>query len=331
MIPVYRGESTLEQVVTELLPFTESTGTSNGLRFRILEILLVHDNGPDASDEKIRLLSETLAPVRAIWLSRNFGQHAATIAGIASSNGDWVATLDEDGQHDPADLGAFLDIAVQDRAHVVYGRATNVPPHGRARNWASRSAKRIVNRVLLSSDASQFSSYRLILGSIGRGMAATAGPGVYLDVALGWVTDRYATAPTLLRGEQRASGYSTRRLLSHFWRLVLSSGTRALRLVSALGIVLGIVGITAATWIIIAKLTMGIEAEGWASTVVILLLTAGAVLFSLGIIAEYLGISVDRAMGKPAFLIISDSDPSIRRDPEPPTASTQPRAGRAGE
>lgn len=58
-------------------------------------------------------------------------------------------------------------------------------------------------------------------------MAAYAGPSVYLDVALGWVAGTVTTAPVALRDEgERRSGYSLRRLLSHFWRMVLSSGTR---------------------------------------------------------------------------------------------------------
>ncbi len=61
-----------------------------------------------------------------------------------------------------------------------------------------------------------------------------------------------------------------------------------------------------AIWIVVAKLTTGISAQGWASTVVILLVVAGAILFSLGVIAEYIGVSVNMAMGKPAYLITSD-------------------------
>ena len=64
------------------------------------EIVLVHDCGPDGSDAAIEALAREHAEVRAVWLSRNFGQHAATLAGMAGSVGDWIATLDEDGQQD---------------------------------------------------------------------------------------------------------------------------------------------------------------------------------------------------------------------------------------
>jgi glycosyltransferase involved in cell wall biosynthesis len=305
VIPVYQGERTLPAVVAEVAE-NGTARSPGGHDYRVSEIVLVYDNGGDASDEIIRSLSASNELVRGVWLSRNFGQHAATLAGMASSSGDWVVTMDEDGQHDPRDFGTMLDVALAARAQVVYARPTNPPPHGVLRNRASKSAKSLINRVFAARNASDFNSYRFILGSIARGVAAYAGSGVYLDVALGWVAGRYATAPTELRGEVRRSGYTPLRLASHFWRLVLTSGTRGLRFVSVLGGLFALLGVVLAVWIVVAKLTAGISAQGWASTVVILLVVAGAILFSLGVIAEYIGVSVNMAMGKPAYLITSD-------------------------
>ena len=306
VIPVYRGESTLASTVTEILKYSADSITPGGAEYRISEILIVHDNGPDDSEEVIRSLCIERERVRAVWLSRNFGQHAATLAGMASSAGDWVVTLDEDGQHDPADIAGMLDAALANRAQVVYGRPLNPPPHGWFRNFASRVSKAIAVRLSGSPHAAEFNSYRLMLGSVARGVAAYAGPGVYLDVALGWVAGKYATSPITLRGEQRASGYSFRSLASHFWRLVISSGTRLLRVVTVAGVALAIIGILAAVWIIVIKLGFGINSEGWASTVVFMLVGFGAILFALGIIAEYVGANVNMAMGKPAYVITTD-------------------------
>jgi glycosyltransferase involved in cell wall biosynthesis len=314
VIPVYRGESTLETTVTEILQHSTPALTPGGAEFAVTEVVLVYDNGPDDSDCVVRLLTERFDIVRAVWLSRNFGQHAATMAGMASSSGDWVVTLDEDGQQDPADIALLLDAALDNRAQVVYGRPLNAAPHGPVRNLASRTAKSLVVRLSGARRARDFNSYRLVLGSVARGVAAYAGPDVYLDVALSWVAGRYATAGTTLRGEQRASGYSTRSLVSHFWRLVISSGTRALRLVSVAGVILGTVGVLFAIWIVIVKLLFGFASVGWASTVVILLLGFGAVLFALGVIAEFVGANVNMAMGKPPYFITSDpEDGPLRR------------------
>lgn len=316
VIPIYRGELTLETTVAELLFYASESTSPNGARFRVIEVILVDDNGPDSTDEVMRSLEAANDAVHTVWLSRNYGQHAATLAGMASSSGDWVVTIDEDGQQDPRDIGSMLDVALEKSAQVVYGRPLNAPPHGIARNAASRLSKWIVTQLSGSKRALDFNSYRLILGSVARGVAAYAGPNVYLDVALGWVAGRYATAGITLRGAQRVSGYSTRALMSHFWRLVISSGTRALRLVSIAGVLLAIFGIVVAIWVVIQKLALGIDSAGWASTTVILLLGLGAVLFSLGIIAEYIGANVNMAMGKPAYFITTDpaDGPLGRRD-----------------
>lgn len=307
VIPVYRGEETLPALLAEILTLTSEQTTAGGATFRVSEVLLVYDNGPDRSDEVIRSLVEQHDVVRPVWLSRNFGQHAATLAGMASSGGDWIVTLDEDGQHDPAYLGAMLDTALRERAPVVYAEPTNPPPHGFLRNTASRGAKWVFGTFLAGGAVSSFQSYRLVLGEIGRSVAAYAGAGVYLDVALGWVAGRAAHCPVVLRQEGgRPSGYSLRRLLSHFWRLVLTSGTRGLRVVSGTGVALGVLGFALAIFVIVARLTNAIAVEGWASVIVILLLSVGAILFSLGMIAEYVGVSVNMAMGKPPYLIVGD-------------------------
>lgn len=128
----------------EIAPLVHRATTPEGRELRVTEVLLVHDNGPDASDETIRDLARRHPWIRPVWLSRNFGQHPATLAGIAASGGEWVVTLDEDGQHDPAAIGSMLDTAMRTQSDVVYAKPTNEPPHGPLRNLASRGAKRLV-------------------------------------------------------------------------------------------------------------------------------------------------------------------------------------------
>jgi len=245
--------------------------------------------------------------VRPVWLSRNFGQHAATLAGIAASGGEWVVTMDEDGQHDPEAIGALLDTAMTEQADVVYARPTNEPPHGAVRNASSRGAKWLVERVAKGADASAFSSFRLVLGEVARSVAAYAGPGIYLDVAISWVANRTATCPVEMRGEgDRPSGYTVRRLISHFWRLVLSSGTRPLRWVSALGAAAVLLAPVVALVLVIGRASGSWQVPGWTSTMILLMVASGVILFSLGVIAEYVGLAVNMAMGKPLYLPVRD-------------------------
>ncbi len=307
VIPVYQGEHTLGALVEEIALLTVPTTTAAGQEFQVIEVLLVNDHGPDRSDEVIRELAAAHDFIRPVWLSRNFGQHPATMAGMASSSGDWIVTMDEDGQHNPADIGDFLDVAVSQGSQLVYADPVNKPPHNMLRNGSSRLAKWVFATFLTGKSDSTFQSYRMVLGEIGRSVAAYAGSGVYLDVAMGWVAGPAAACPVRLRDEGgRPSGYSTRALLSHFVHLVLSSGTRALRLVSGLGLLFAVGGIGYAIYLLVVRVTSSTATQGWTSTMVVVLVSTGAILFSLGVIAEYVGVAVNMAMGKPLYLIVGD-------------------------
>jgi len=193
---------TLESLLAEIAPLTTSQFSSGGISSRVSEVILVHDGAPDGSDRVISSLAERLSFVTPVWLSRNFGQHAATLAGMASTSGDWVVSLDEDGQHNPSDIFHMLDVAVEHDAQLVYAEPTNEPPHGRVRNFFSAAAKWVFQNVLGHRHIGQFNSFRLIRGDIARSLAAYCGQGTYLDVALSWVVGRSAHCPVALRRER---------------------------------------------------------------------------------------------------------------------------------
>lgn len=316
VVPVYRGEATLASLIEEIAPLTAVSRTPGGHHVHVAEVLLVHDCGPDRSDVIIRQLAERYGFVRPIWLSRNFGQHAATLAGMSSSGSDWIVTMDEDGQHDPADIHTMLDVAMGEQASVVYADPINPPPHGMVRNVTSKLAKWTFVRLLSSERQPGYHSFRLVLGEIGRSVAAYSGSGLYLDVGFGWVTSNFASCPVTLRDDgSRKSGYSMRSLLSHFWRLVLTSGTRPLRVVSLVGALFAAAGFIAVAAIVIGRLTGRIDVAGWASLATVMLVGFGLMLFSLGLVAEYVGVSARMALGKPPYLILSDrADGPLGRD-----------------
>ena len=120
VIPVYSEAETLPALVKELEQLRSTQTTPNGREFQVDEVLLVWDRGIRGSEDVVRELAARHDWIRPVWLSRNFGQHPATLAGMTSSGGDWIVTMDEDGQHDPADIGKLLDTAYRDRAQLVY-------------------------------------------------------------------------------------------------------------------------------------------------------------------------------------------------------------------
>jgi undecaprenyl-phosphate 4-deoxy-4-formamido-L-arabinose transferase len=225
---------------------------------------------------------------------------------MSASGSEWIVTMDEDGQFDPADIGCLLDVALGHGAQLVYG-TSKTPPHGLLRNLGSDVAKSVARLVLAEESLVKFSSFRLMLGEIGRGAAAYVGPGVYLDAALSWVFGRTTLCPVQFRQRSdRPSGYSYRKLLSHFWQLVITMGPRPLRLVSLTGVVAGLAGVVLALVLVIDKLVGNVSVPGWTSLTVVVLLLGGMNLLAVGIVAEYVGAAVRMAMGKPLYLITSD-------------------------
>lgn len=307
VVPVYTGEKSLSRLVDEIRPLVHGIRTPSGHQLRVVELILVHDHGPDLSEDVIRHLSSELSFIRPIWLSKNFGQHAATIAGMSSTCGDWIVTMDEDGQFNPIDIARMLDVAMNRAAQLVYAVPVNDPPHGILRNIASTAAKFIASRLLADVNIGRYSSFRLMLGEVGRSIAAYVGPGVYLDVALAWGFGSIELCPVDFRTEYaRPSGYNLRKLLSHFWRLVITAGPRPLRVVSITGMAAAIAAIVVAVVLSIERLTGRITVPGWTSLAIIVLFLGGLNLIALGIIAEYVSAAVGMAMGKPLYLITTD-------------------------
>ena len=320
VIPVHLGSQTLRPLIEEIQPYVTPCRSPRGLKFLVTEVVLVNDCGPDKSENVIRELSQRFDWIKPVWLSKNFGQHPATLAGMAATTSEWIITLDEDGQQNPTDFGNLLDTAIENDASLVYAKPTNRPPHGAIRNTFSWIVKNTIFRMLTDGSHRNFNSFRLVSGAVGRTLAAYVGDGVYLDVALTWIVQNVAQCPVVLRQETRKeSGYSYRRLSSHFWRLVLSSGTRPLRVVGFIGIGSFVAGVVASAVIIVGKLNYGYSVSGWASVFVALLLMGGLILLVLGVLAEYLGIIVRASIGKPLYVAVSDPDlTALRRDTNPP-------------
>ena len=338
VVPVYRAGPALTDVVTEALQVADRLELAAGVLVRLDEVLLVCDNPalPAGERERLRSLEALDRRVRVLWLTRNFGQHPATVAGIVSTNGDWIATMDEDGQHDPAGVAAMLRTAADESVPLVYARPSNAPPHGAVRNAASRTAKALFR--VMSGSRGDFHSFRLIEGSVARSACAYMGDSVYLDVAMNWSCGEGARCPLEMRSEGSESSYDYRRLLSHFWRMVLSTGARPLRLVAVVGVVIALTGLAVAAFVAQRRLTGAFETTpGWASVFITQLLLAGGVFITLATLAEYISFAVRNSIGKPLYVIAEHADAralwnlqaaldDARADPVRPSAPVQDRA-----
>lgn len=311
VIPVYQGAETISTVVQELLQ-TFKEPVLNKLDLK--EVILVHDGAVDGSAGVLQQLEVQDSRVKTVWLSRNYGQHAATLAGCASSLGDWICTMDEDGLHDPDIIGQLHAAAVTDGRSLAYAQPLT-HSHKRWRKVTSLASKYIAQTMFGVASADKFSSFRLMDGYLTRALAAYCGYGVYLDVALTWVFPEATTIKVAFRDELRetGSGYSFGSLLSHFRRMVLTAGPRPLRIAAAIGLLVALVGILGSGVLILLRLTGDIAVPGWTSVMAAMSALFGVMLVVLGVIAEYLSVALAAVSGRPPYLITGGPPRGHRR------------------
>jgi len=316
VVPVFQGEKFLEELVAQLEAL-RATLRESDLPVALAETILVDDGAVDDSGPLMEALAKEHPWVRPLRLSRNFGQHPATIAGILHSSGDWVATLDEDLQHPPEALLPMLGRAVSSSSDLVYAKPRR-PVHGVAfRDLSSRWFKRLMTRLTGNPTIRQFNSFRMIRGDIARAAAAVSSHDTYFDIALGWFTDRITSLELSLYDRRQegggGSGYGLRSLLRHGRRLLLSSELPMLRL----GVVVGggSVLLSFAAAILVAGLKLfapeAIVLPGWTSLVLLILFFGGVLSLLVGLTLDYVASLVLRAHGRPTYFAIDRSGDAI--------------------
>ncbi|MEX0918573.1 MAG: glycosyltransferase family 2 protein [Candidatus Paceibacterota bacterium] len=110
IIPVYNEAENIQQIYTEI---TETLPTMN----TSWEIIFVDDGSTDTTPDRLR----TLPSITIITFRRNFGQTAALDAGIKHAQGEYIVTLDGDGQNDPADIPQLIEQLETKKLDVVSG------------------------------------------------------------------------------------------------------------------------------------------------------------------------------------------------------------------
>jgi hypothetical protein len=119
-----------------------------------------------------------------------------------------------------------------------------------------------------------------------------------------WIAGSIGHCSIKLRAElDRRSGYSYHRLLAHFWRLILTTGTRPLRLITLMGFTSMALAAAISVFAIYAKFVGEVPVQGWTSLVIVVSFFSGCILTSLGVIAEYLAVSMSILMGKPLYVV----------------------------
>lgn len=294
VVPVYRSQVGLMELYKRL---TSVLATEN-LSF---EIIFVEDCGGDNSWDVIQTLATEDKRVQGIKLSKNFGQHAATICGFSFSKGEWVLTLDDDLEQAPEYFPGLYKKALQGY-DLVYG-VYPVRTHKAWRNITSSISRWLFNKAIPSLNY-EYTSYRVIRGDIARALSRFESPFPFVDGYLSWLTNRYATVE--VSHDNRSYGtsnYTIRKLITHTINIFVTFSDLPLKMASWIGVVTFFVGSAWLLMIATQYLLGGVTVAGYSSIMASILMFGGVQLLVLGIFGEYLGRMNFKSSQKPLFLV----------------------------
>jgi|CXWL01.1.fsa_nt_gi dolichol-phosphate mannosyltransferase len=309
--PVYRAADLVAEFVAELVPVASSLTPD-------FEIVLVDDGSPDESWLAILAASAIDPRVRGIRLSRNFGQHVAITAGLDAARGRRVAVMDCDLQDDPRFLRELWQAAAAGN-EIVYTRKT-ARRHGWLKNLAARGWMRLHNALTGQADYDPAVGAYSLLGP--RAVAAFR---TVRDVhrhylmVLRWLGFPATAVPIQHRPRPRGqSSYGPLALVRHAVAGLTASSDRPLYLALGLGGAFLLLALAGIAYVLVSYWLHGFR-EGWASTIVLILMSTSAILLAVGAVGVYVGKIFEQVKPRPLYLVAEDTG----IDPERPQASRQ--------
>lgn len=282
VIPCYRSAHTLEAVVAEI------TATMAGLARYDYEVVLVNDCSPDDTIGTIRRLVAADPHVQGVDLAKNFGQHAALMAGFHQCSGDIIVCLDDDGQTPADEVGKLLN-KIEAGYDVVYAQYDTKRQAG-WRNLGSWVNSKMTEIMLGKAPDLVVNSYFAARRFVVEEMIRYEHCYPYVIGLVLRTTKNICNVPVHHRQrEEGRSGYTLRKLLGLWMNGFTSFSVKPLRIATYFGTLSALAGFLYLIFIVINHFTRHTAPLGWASTTALLLLLGGVILIVLGLIGEYVG------------------------------------------
>jgi len=268
------------------------------------EVICVDDGSRDRTLELLKREQIVRKNMTVVVLARNFGQHAAVMAGLAASRGDWVITLDADLQNPPEEIPRIVEAFRQ--GHDLVGTVRTGRQDPLFRKWASRFTNRLVTRISGISLQDFGSMLRGYSREVVQGILANPEFRTFIPALSTFFARKSVEIP--VRHEERAGGtskYSLLKLFSLQLDLVTGFSLWPLRALFFVGTGMAGLGIGLALLILSFRLYYG---SGWAAEGVftlfaILFCFVGAQFLALGLVGEYVGRIFQAVRRRPPYIL----------------------------
>ncbi len=282
VIPCYRSENTLPAVIEEIRNIMETMADYGH------EIILVNDSSPDGTIHTIRDLCGKYSNITGIDLAKNFGQHAALMAGMRQAKGDIVVCLDDDGQTPADEVGKLLDKLDEgfDVVYASYGKKK----HSLFRNFGSK-VNELMTRVMLGKPkelyiSSYFAAKRFVVDDMLRYEHSYA----YVIGLVLRATKNIANVEVKHRSRaEGTSGYTLKKLLGLWFNGFTAFSIKPLRIATVIGVLCAGGGFLYGIYTIVKRLLLPDIQAGFSALMSVLVFMGGMLMLMLGLIGEYIG------------------------------------------
>jgi glycosyltransferase involved in cell wall biosynthesis len=267
-----------------------------------LEIIYVDDFSQDDSWNILKEIkrNDENNQIKIIRLGKNFGQHAATLCGIENSTGDIILTMDDDLQVLPIQFLKLIQEFENSGSHLVYGEYVKKQSLGR--QFLTYCYKKIAR--LEGKNRGKGSSFRLLKADLAKRLPENHRHFIFIDEFLIWYTSKISFVKiennpnSILK-----SRYKLGNLFSTTGKVILYSTEIPLKFVTYLGFTLAFVNSIVGCFFIYKHFIDKIAVQGYASLIVSILFSTGIILFSLGIITQYLRLILKNINNAPLYHI----------------------------
>ena len=301
VIPVYNEEANLSELIRRTLAACDPMGIS-------YEMILVDDGSADNSAQMIREAAEKNGgKVVGVFLTTNFGQHAAVTAGLQTSVGKYVITLDADLQNPPEEIPKLVEKLRE--GYDVGGTIRENRKDTFFRRWASKTVNLMVRKLCNGKTMTDY-------GCMLRGYSRTVVNAILQCPEHGkfipMLAMSYArrTIEIHVKHADRMAGeskYNVWKLIALQYDLLTGTSIFPLRMLTYIGTLLAAFGILFGLYIFIMTRVHG---DSWSQNGVFTLFSLvfifmGGQFVAMGILGEYIGKIHMNTRGRPQFFIES--------------------------
>ncbi len=282
VIPCYRSQQTIESVVLEI------EQTMEKLADYTHEIIMVNDCSPDDTYQVIKKICEKNKAYKGVDFARNFGQHAALMAGLRLSKGDVVICLDDDGQT-PADEVWKLLEQIQNGSDVVYAKYAS-KKHSAFRNFGSHINEKMTRRLLGKPKDLYISSYFAAKRFVVEDMIRYENSYPYVIGLVLRTTKNISNVEVNHREREVGnSGYTLAKLFGLWFNGFTAFSVQPLRIATMVGFGSAFLGFAYGIYTVIKRLLIPDIPAGYSALMAVILCIGGLLMIMLGMVGEYVG------------------------------------------